>query len=495
MKNPMFSAQGSAQGVARAPETLGQGATGSWLLPLVTRLHFYIGLLVGPFLLVAALSGIVYALTPQLEDAVYHHALYTESRGGALPIGEQIATAQKIAGAEASPAAVRPAPGPGTTTRVMFNVPGMNASEHRAIFIDPVTGAVCGDLTVYGTSGVLPIRSWLDQFHRGLLLGDAGRLYSELAASWLWILALGGLTLWFSRRRRKRENPAGWNAMAGRRHRVRNWHGTLGVWALLAVLFFSVTGLTWSQYAGNNISSLRAYYGWGTPSVSTKLQAQPLLAAHAANSHHDEHAEHRATPPAPQASPALFDAVLEAARTAGVASTKVEIRPPRSLGTAWTVTEIDRSWPTRVDAIAIDPRDLSVVDHTRFESFPLAAKLTRWGIDAHMGALFGLPNQLVLILGGTCIAIMVVWGYMMWWRKRPTRNMPSAPRFSLAALLRRAPLPWLALIISLAVALGIFLPVMGASLLVFLLWDAVLQWRAGAKAGKAAGAQRPLNRS
>lgn len=36
------------------------------LYALPARLHFYIGLLVGPFLLVAALSGIFYALTPQL---------------------------------------------------------------------------------------------------------------------------------------------------------------------------------------------------------------------------------------------------------------------------------------------------------------------------------------------------------------------------------------------------------------------------------------------
>ena len=33
---------------------------------------------------------------------------------------------------------------------------------------------------------------------------------------------------------------------------------------------------------------------------------------------------------------------------------------------------------------------------------PIAAKLSRWGIDAHMGMLFGLVNQvLLLIVAGT----------------------------------------------------------------------------------------------
>jgi hypothetical protein len=59
------------------------------------------------------------------------------------------------------------------------------------------------------------------------MLGDIGRLYSELAASWMWVAALGGIALWcytrpkrrinnrFQNRRRVRDaglEPAGWNA-------------------------------------------------------------------------------------------------------------------------------------------------------------------------------------------------------------------------------------------------------------------------------------------
>ena len=46
-----------------------RGASWWWsgLRPLVLRLHFYVSLFVGPFLLVAALTGLAYTLTPQLE--------------------------------------------------------------------------------------------------------------------------------------------------------------------------------------------------------------------------------------------------------------------------------------------------------------------------------------------------------------------------------------------------------------------------------------------
>ena len=46
---------------------------------LLRRLHFYIGLFVGPFIFFAALTGTLYVATPQLENALYHHALHTDA--------------------------------------------------------------------------------------------------------------------------------------------------------------------------------------------------------------------------------------------------------------------------------------------------------------------------------------------------------------------------------------------------------------------------------
>src|SRR5690606_33078296 len=111
-----------------------------WLYPLVRRLHFYIGLLIGPLLLVAAFSGALYALSPQLENYLYRTVLYTDSRGPALPLQAQIEAAQTVLGSNARLAAVRPAAEPGLTTRVMFAEPQHGPSEPRAIFIDPVFG-------------------------------------------------------------------------------------------------------------------------------------------------------------------------------------------------------------------------------------------------------------------------------------------------------------------------------------------------------------------
>ncbi len=47
----------------------------AWL-NLLRRLHFYIGLFIGPFIFVAALTGTLYVATPQLENWLYHDALH-----------------------------------------------------------------------------------------------------------------------------------------------------------------------------------------------------------------------------------------------------------------------------------------------------------------------------------------------------------------------------------------------------------------------------------
>ncbi|WP_313549451.1 PepSY-associated TM helix domain-containing protein [Pseudomonas sp.] len=435
-------------------------------IQLLKRLHFYIGLFVGPFLLVAALSGIVYALTPQLEDYLYADALHTDSQGAPLSLAAQVRAAQAAVDPSSRITAVRPSPAAGDTTRVMFNAPGLGASESRAIFIDPVTGEVKGDMKVYGTSGVLPLRTWLDQFHRGLLLGDVGRIYSELAASWLWVATLGGLVLWASRRSRTRgKTPAG----------LRSLHGSTGVWLLAGLLFFSATGLTWSQYAGSNIGILRAYYGWSTPVVSTEQGSSTTMKMPM-----DEHAEHHMhmdnMPKMEAVDPDVFDQVMAAARTQHIDAAKVEIKPAMQPGKAWTVNEIDRRWPTHVDAVAIDPGSLAVVDHVLFAQYSLPAKLTRWGIDAHMGVLFGLANQLLLIGFAGGLVVMVVWGYLLWWRRRPTFN--DVPQPSLINAWRELGLVQRILTIVISTVLGICLPVLGASLLVFLAVDFILGFKA-----------------
>lgn len=459
-----------------------------WFPALLRRLHFYAGILIGPFILIAALSGAMYALSPELEKVVYADELSASSTGPALPLADQVEAANAYIGVGETISAVRPAPEPGTTTRVMYEDPSLGEGETRAVFVDPTTAEVKGDLTVYGTSGALPMRTWIDQLHRSLNLGDVGRLYSELAASWLGIVAAAGLCLWVIRARKARRVTELLRPTRTRRglRRTFSWHASVGVWAAIGMLFLSATGITWSQLGGENVAQLRAALNWETPSISTELDdgSGSGGAGPAGGSAGGEHAGHDmggtgASAPADGPNPADFDMMLGMAQSVNVNTGLVEIRPPAEAGSAWVVQEIQRSFPTEVDAVAFDPVTMRVSDRVDFADFGLAAKLSRWGIDLHMGSMFGLPNQIALFVLAVGIAAMVVWGYVMWWQRRPKHD-PSR-RFGIAparGVLLRTPWWATAAVVLVAVGVGLFLPLVGISLVAFLVLDVLLWLRA-----------------
>ncbi|WP_380172113.1 PepSY-associated TM helix domain-containing protein [Kineococcus sp. DHX-1] len=439
------------------------------LRPLVLRLHFCAGVLVAPFLLVAAVSGTLYAATPQLEDAVHRHQLHVVPSATQVSLADQVRAAVDARGG-GEPVAVRPAPTPSDTTRVLFADPSLGESERRAVFVDPGTGRVRGELTVYGTSGILPLRTWVDQLHRNLHLGEPGRLYSELAASWLWVLALSGLGLYAARRvgARRVQRPT----VRGSRARTRTLHAVVGTWLAVGLLGLSATGLTWSTYAGERVTALRSALSWQTPVVDTSATG------HQGHADHQGHAAASSAGAAVATTPDAFAQVLATARVAGLTAGKIEVKAPVAPGAAWKVDEVDRGLHTQVDSAAITltttssgALDAQVVDVVRFEDYPLMAKLARWGIDLHTGS-FGLGNQLVLLALGLGLTAVVVWGYRMWWQRRPdpARRLavgPPAPRGAWRQLSR----PVLVAVVLVTAVVGWAVPLLGVSLVAFLVLD------------------------
>lgn len=435
-----------------------------WFGALLVRLHFYAGILVGPFILVAALSGALYAIAPTIEQGVYARQLHAPTTDTQLSLGEQVEIAEAHVGGAATLSAVRPAPEPGDTTRVMFAQDGLGASESRAVFIDPGTGEIRGDETVYGTSGSLPLRTAISNLHRSLGLGDPGRLYSELAASWLGIVVIAGVALWIIRIRKARVKKD--FVRPSRKHtgyrRLFSWHTSVGIWVALGAVFLSATGITWSTYGGQNVTDLRAALDWTTPAVSTSLGGVAGAA--------DEHAGHGAASAAVEVDPAAFDAVLAAAQGVNIDTGLVQITPPAAADQAWKVQEIDRGFPGHLDAVAIDGATLQPVDRVDFADFSLPAKLASWGVSIHMGTMFGLANQIVMLLLAVGIAGMVVLGYAMWLKRRPTKTarVGMPPR---RGVLDGAPWWGIAAVVVVGVLIGLALPLVGWTLAAFVVVD------------------------
>ncbi|GAA2524360.1 PepSY-associated TM helix domain-containing protein [Winogradskya humida] len=434
--------------------------------PLLLRLHFYAGIVVAPFLLVAALTGLAYAFAPQMERAVYADELTVSDPGTATrPLAEQIAAA-RATHPQGDPILVRPGDGD-TTTQVDFTSPELDEEHSHTVYVNPYTAAVTGQLTTWFAT--TPFKTWLDDLHRNLHLGDTGRYYSEFAASWLSVIALGGLALWWRRQRGRKLLTPDLTAKKGVR-RTRSWHAATGVWLTVGLLLLSATGLTWSRYAGGNFSAALDSLKSGTPSVATELTAG--AAAAPAPSHHGGAAP---APAAGTADPAAADAVLKAARDNGIDG-PVELAVPADTTTAWTVTQTRNLWPVGRDSVAVDPATAKVTDRVNFADWPVLSKLTRWGINAHMGTLFGVVNQLLLAALAIGLICVIVWGYRMWWQRRPTRTDRRALAGAPPARGAWQQLPTWGIIAGVPVvfALGWALPLFGIPLAAFLVADVII---------------------
>lgn len=445
---------------------------------LALRLHFYAGVFVGPFILIAAITGALYAISPTLESIVDRDLLHVESSGPAQPISAQVDAAVATR-PDLTLVAVAPAPEPGDTTRVLFSDPALGESERRAVFVDPATATPVGESVVYGSSGALPMRTWIDRLHRDLHLGEPGRLYSELAASWLWVIALAGLLLWVRRvRARRNRNSAGWLLLPDRsgsgRGRTLNWHGAVGFWILPVLLLLAATGMTWSTYAGENITKLRENLSWTTPAVSSSLPGSDAPATHAGGDHH-----HGGSTPMPTGNPgdrvAQLDRVVEAGRAAGI-DQPAEIAIPADDATAFSIKERRMPGTYTVDAVAVDGATGAITARLPYADWPLMAKLSNWGIQFHMGLMFGLLNQLLLLAVMIGLITVIVRGYLLWWKRRPTRDAGRLPvgKPPQRGWLRRSPLVLIVPLAAVAVVIGWFAPLIGVSLLAFLLVDVIV---------------------
>ncbi|MEU8432954.1 PepSY domain-containing protein [Streptomyces sp. NPDC029216] len=478
--------EAGTQGGAEAEAARGTGgAKRGWagLRPLLLRVHFYAGLLIAPVLFLAAATGLLYAGSWQAERILYSHELTVDQVGeAAVPLSTQVKAA-KAAEPQGKVVGVWPAPEPDATTRVVMEDPGLAEGETLTVFVDPYTAEVRGHLTTSGDA--LPLRAWLSEFHASLQLGEFGRNYSELAASWLWVVTLGGLALWIGRRRTRKARLVLPDRAASGRRKTLSWHGSIGLWAAVGLVGLSATGLTWSKYAGENIGQLQDRLGGATPSVAAQLK--PGSGAPAGG---DEHAGHvmpdgtEMSMPMP-ATDIGIDKAVAAARAAGVTESLRVTLPAKGKG--YVIKEADKTLPVHLDSVAVDPADGRVMDQLRFADYPLLAQLTRFGIDLHMGLTFGIANQIALAALAVAVMFLIVWGYRMWWMRRPTKERTlSVGRAQPRGAWRRLPVTVLLPFAGVTAVIGWFVPLLGISLLAFLVVDVALGFATRRRAARAA---------
>lgn len=424
----------------------------------VWRWHFYAGLFVLPFLISLAVTGALYLFRDEFDNLIHSDL-------------KRIEVAQNVPKALPSDilaAAVAAVPG----TAVKYTTPGdpgasteitVSTSEgKRAVYVNTYTGQVAGSLPDRGT-----IMWTIRYIHSLKYFGTYTRYLIEIAAGWSILLVATGIYLWWPRRQ-----SGGVLTVRGTpKKRVfwRDTHAVTGIFVGFFIVFLAVTGMPWSGVWGAKVNEWANGSNFGyLAGVRTDV---PMSGEHLDHMAKTSWSLEQAKVPESTASatgqPIGIDAAI--ARFDG-------------LGLATGYTVVLPTKPTGVYSGSVYPDDLSkqrVVHLDQYSGKPLIdmsysdygplGKVLEWGINVHMGQQFGLANQIVLLAACVGIVLLAVSAGIMWWKRRPRGSLGVPPLPQDKRVLR-------GLLALLAIG-GILFPLVGASLLVMLVLDLIVQSR------------------
>ncbi|WP_263385690.1 PepSY-associated TM helix domain-containing protein [Granulicella arctica] len=437
------------------------GGIPSWFnYRTVWRWHFYAGLFCVPFVIWLSITGSIYLFKPQIER-------WLDRPYDSLSLKGPKATAE--AQVNAALAAV---PGsnlhyyelpltPRSATRIIV---GRQADEFR-VYVNPQTLQILNIVSEDSRPMKIVFR-----LHGELLMGDKGSLIVEVAASWAIVMILTGLYLWLPR---QTENLAGVLFIRlGKGSRIfwRDLHGVTGVYVSAFALFLLLTGLPWAKSWGGYLKKARAMTGaatvrqdWttGRSSEVTERMAMNRDSMEGMPMEHAGHMGHAVETSRGSVSYEPLDRIIATLMPLQLAY-PVLISPPTFEGSPWTAKSDSQNRPLRTN-LTLNAQTGALLKRENFDQRGIVDRVVGIGVAAHEGQLFGLVNQVIGLCTAMGLVLLSGSAIVLWWRRRHVGVLG-------------APLPigrtrWSFPLLAAIVALGIYLPAMGASLIVVALLE------------------------
>ncbi|HEY4313627.1 MAG TPA: PepSY domain-containing protein [Pirellulales bacterium] len=421
----------------------------------VWRWHFYASLFCIPFVIILSISGTIYLFKPQIEtwlDAPYDHL---QVEGATPSAADQIAAAlSAVPGARFGNYELPTASD--NAVRVIVRRDG----EAVRVYVHPSSLEV-----LHTVPEDERFMRYVFRLHGELLSGDRGSMIVELAASWTIVLIVTGIYLWWPRQAK------GWGGVlyprlkSGSRIFWRDLHSVTGIWISSMALFLLLSGLPWAKSWGNYLKAARRLTGTAVAQQDWTVGSGRAKDGGGQGGHgeHGGHGGRRVQAEGADKTEGNQVPIDFAAVDRIVATVRpLELAPPVMIAPAgkgsgdWTAKSLAGNRTHRVNLV-LEGATGAIKNREDFSDRHLIDRIVGTGIAAHEGQLFGLANQLLGLVTTCGLILVCASGLIMWWRRREPGALGapkalSSPRFSLGLFV-------------LVVALAIYLPLFGASLL------------------------------
>ncbi|MFT6676571.1 MAG: putative iron-regulated membrane protein [Sulfitobacter sp.] len=388
------------------------------------RWHFYAGLIVIPFLMTLAVTGMAMLWIAWIDGrdgertAVVAQEIsaplsqQADAAVAAIPDGVLI---QYVAPRSADVAA-------------LFRVD--QGGDATMVAVDPYSAQVID--TFARRSGWY---DFVDGIHSDLMLGVTGDRMIETAASLALVLVATGLYMWWPRQGGLRR--AFVPTLSKGRGLWKSLHGVVGIWLSLFLVFFLISGLSWAGVWGGKFVQAWSQF------PAEKWDAVPLSDDIHAKMNHARREVPWAlelTPMPASGSSAGSDGInaplvtlnsVDAfAREIGFEG-RYQLNLPSGDSGVWTLSRdsmnTDSTDPMSDRTVHIDQYTGNILADVRYADYGLAGKAMAVGIALHMGTL-GLWSVLANTLVCLSVLFLCVSSLVLWWKRRPAGvNRLAAP--------------------------------------------------------------------
>jgi uncharacterized iron-regulated membrane protein len=346
---------------------------------ILLKLHLYVALAIGLFLIVIGLTGASLVFEEKLDRALNPAVSYVEPQGSRLDIQDLL---ERVRSAEPSGrvTAVRLAAAPNQPLQ-FFHQKGFT------IYVNPYSGEILGRRTVQDREHGLARR--LHVLHVSLFAGEWGKKVVGLACVLALFLVVSGLILWWPRKIVTFKWKASWKRVNFDLHHV------LGLTASLFSLVITLAG------------SIIAYPGIFDPWINRLDGSPPLIRPE------------RSTL-IPGKSPITLGEAVSIAEAALPGAILNNISIPQG-GPAIVRAQMkfpeDRT-PAGRSRVYIDQYSGKVLLVESTRTSPPGTRIQNLKRSLHTGDILGAPTQAIYFLASLILVSQVVTGVLMWWNSR-----------------------------------------------------------------------------
>ena len=363
----------------------------------ILQLHRVIGLSIGLFVVMVAVTGAGMLFREPLEPVIYHHLLKVESCNERLPLDTLIANAAASNPLAGRPTQLRIYDSADASTRVLF-------SDNQWYYVNPCTGDVLGSEDRYG--GLFGVMAKLHSFQ---FMKNGSVVAGTLALTFAIVLIGGGLVVWIPETLRKRRRAVMPKAKLTGRARWLDLHKTLGGYVSIMLLASALTGALQSfQFVRDALYTLTASKPPAPPSgfvVQADAQRLPV------------------------------EALWQRAQAWVPHPKYARIHFPRKPGGPFNFDLVARDAPhiNAFSYVSLDAGTGKVLRFTSYADHSLGHRIYLTALALHYGWLSGGFLQLLQLVGVLSVPVLAYAGigsYLRGKRKRP----PLAPASERATL-------------------------------------------------------------